>query len=99
MNLGSSLYNLDFFFFTAFLHFPSLSFKTFCITEKDILCILLDEDLFLQGLLLSGHMQHLPGECAVCLDTNGKHVGLRVYLFGARYFEKMPYRVPFFCVS
>lgn len=92
----SSIYTSELFFsLTAFLHFPLLSLKNFCTTEKDISCILLDDDLFSQGLLLSGHMQQLPWECAVCLHTNRKHVVLRVDLFEARYFEKMPYRVPF----
>lgn len=43
-------------------------------------------------------MQQLHGEYAVGLHTNGKHAVLRVDVFGARYFEKMMYRLPPFLV-
>lgn len=46
---------------TEFLHFPLLNFKDVCTTEKEISCILLDDDYFLQGLPLSWHVQQLPG--------------------------------------
>lgn len=76
-------------YISEFLHFLLLSFKDVCTTEKGISCILLDDDYFLQGLPLSWHVQQLPG--GVC----SLFTCLRIDLFRARYFEKMPYHVPF----
>lgn len=62
----------NFFSLDCIFKFSFTQFYIFCTNEKNISCILIDDDLFLQGLILSGHMQQLSGEYAVCLHTNGK---------------------------
>ena len=87
MNDCSSLYLKQVFIpLPEFFHFFLSDFHHLCIVVKYILYIFKNVTDISWELFLLGHMGQLPKRRSGCLQTDGKHVDLMVFLLTADYF-------------